>query len=275
LAYFHYDAIQKNINPAIMKKIQIFVFLIILGLGYSRAQTTLEYAVDFRIKTIEGESLRLFDILAQDKIVMIDFFSTSCGPCHIYAPDHQAIYEAYGENQGNVFVVGIAWGDDDTGVYVFDTTYGIQYPTASGSDGAGNITNNDFQILSRPTVLIITPDKKIVGNLFMPYEIPDFHNIDSILIENGAVSTSIRVAQDTEALFKISPNPVQDQLKLVMDKAATFSQAEIYDLSGSKVLGFNMNENQSSLDVAMLSQGIYLLHLKGPQKYATQKFIKQ
>lgn len=41
------------------------------------AQTTLDTAVNFSVKDTEGNTLKLFDILDEDKIVVIDFFSTA------------------------------------------------------------------------------------------------------------------------------------------------------------------------------------------------------
>jgi hypothetical protein len=59
-----------------MKK-TIFVltafFLSILLYG----QTLLDTAVNFTVKDVYGNTFKLFDILDEDKIVVIDFFSTA------------------------------------------------------------------------------------------------------------------------------------------------------------------------------------------------------
>lgn len=50
----------------------IFVFAIFQG----KSQTSLDTAVNFSVKDIEGKNIELFDILDEGKTVMIDFFST-------------------------------------------------------------------------------------------------------------------------------------------------------------------------------------------------------
>jgi len=59
-----------------MKKIFLFLLASYLSFGVS-GQTLLDTAVYFSVKDTEGNTLDLFDILAEDKIVVIDFFSTS------------------------------------------------------------------------------------------------------------------------------------------------------------------------------------------------------
>lgn len=60
-----------------MKKIAAIVLLVSMHLGLF-SQTPLAEAVDFHIKTVEGVVIDLFPLLDdQNKIVVIDFFSTS------------------------------------------------------------------------------------------------------------------------------------------------------------------------------------------------------
>ena len=60
-----------------MKRISIFIISLVFSLGLS-SQTTLTEAVDFHVKTIEGVTIDLFTLLdGQNKIVVIDFFTTS------------------------------------------------------------------------------------------------------------------------------------------------------------------------------------------------------
>ena len=59
-----------------MKKNLLFV-LFIFVIFQGKAQTTLDTAVNFSVKDVAGNTIKLFDILDEGKIVMIDFFSTA------------------------------------------------------------------------------------------------------------------------------------------------------------------------------------------------------
>jgi len=58
-----------------MKKI-LSLILISLFSPVLDAQTLLDTAVNFTVKDVEGNNIELFSILDQNKIVVIDFFST-------------------------------------------------------------------------------------------------------------------------------------------------------------------------------------------------------
>jgi len=102
------------------------------------------------------------------KVVFLNFWATWCGPCQMEMPDIQAVYEEFGENAGDLVVLGVAnpkteekpYNNDVTeeevaafledGGYtypvVMDLTgeifayYGIQaFPTTFMIDKAGNV----------------------------------------------------------------------------------------------------------------------------------------
>ncbi|MFZ4550009.1 MAG: peroxiredoxin family protein, partial [Bacteroidales bacterium] len=55
--------------------------MLFLALPNASAQTSLDTAVNFTVKDIDGVTHRLEEYLAQQKIVVIDFFTITCGPC--------------------------------------------------------------------------------------------------------------------------------------------------------------------------------------------------
>jgi len=81
-----------------MKK--LFVLFIAIAFTITlKAQVLIETATNFTVTTTAGEEITLYDILDQDIIVLIDFFSTTCSGCITYAPQIQLAYENFGCKQ--------------------------------------------------------------------------------------------------------------------------------------------------------------------------------
>ncbi len=150
---------------------KIWFLILLLGSITASSQTLLTEANDFSVKTLEGETIYLFPLLDEENmIVVIDFFSTTCGPCQDYADDFQRSYENFGSNTGNVYFMGINWGNDNEGVHEFDSIFGLTYPTASGTQGGGNIVFNlktkELEVLNLPQNNISTDVKFVLSNAF-------------------------------------------------------------------------------------------------------------
>ena len=63
-------------------------------------------APDFTLVDQNGEEHTLSDY--QGKTVFLNFWATWCGPCQQEMPEIQALYERYGENSGDLIVLGVA-----------------------------------------------------------------------------------------------------------------------------------------------------------------------
>jgi thiol-disulfide isomerase/thioredoxin len=159
----------------------LFFFLLSVGL---RAQTVLDTAVNFTVKDVNGLTHRLYEYLEQDKIVVIDFFTITCGPCSTYAPLINESYTHFGCNSSNVVFLGINWGADNAGVTEFGNTYGVRYPEISGTEGNGNHVVADYEVLSYPTVILILPDSYIAEKYIWP---PETGHLDSIIVSHGGI----------------------------------------------------------------------------------------
>lgn len=247
-----------------MKK---FTYLIIFlfTIQISSAQTPLETAVDFNVKDIHGNTISLFPLLDEGKLVVIDFFSTSCGPCALYAPEIEASYQDFGLNEGNVFFMSICWGDDNAGVAYFDSAYNITHPSVSGSQGGGNIVHNDYLIISTPTVILIAPDREILEQYIWE---PTQENLNAAITAAGGTMVGIddEITAKENPLF-IYPNPATDRVNVRVDviKDASY-RLEIINLLGTKVHEtipslLSSGEHILTTDVAGLPAGTYFIRL--------------
>ena len=248
-----------------MKKLILataFFALIFTG----KSQTLLDTAVNFTVKDVSGNTWELFSILDDNKIVVIDFFSTACGTCQLYAPEVQAAYEAFGENEGNVFFMGIDKGNTNANVQYFDSVYGITYPDVSGQNGGGNPVHMAYSIQGTPTIAVILPNRYIEVKQIYP---PSYENlIDSIVSAGGSLITSVdEQAAVNDNILILSPNPASSFVNLNFDllKSRTL-KVEIYNLLGMKVFEtkpeiYQMGKFKKRIDVSTLPKGPYFVRL--------------
>jgi thiol-disulfide isomerase/thioredoxin len=167
---------------------QLFVFL--FAAFSLNAQVAVEVAPDFTVKDVDGNQHHLYDYLDNGKLVVIDFFTTNCGPCQTYASEVSASYEYFGCNYSDVVYLGINWGSDNDLVRQFDSIWGAYYPSVSGLQGGGNAVVDLYQVQSYPTVILIAPDRSILNNQIRP---PEAVNINAEVLVAGGTPMSCTV----------------------------------------------------------------------------------
>ena len=257
---------------------KLLVLLFLFPIIVSNAQTTLIEAVDFHVKSIYGETIYLFPLLDDNQqIVVIDFFSTSCGPCQDYAPDFQAAYAKFGYNEGNVYFMGINWGNDNQGVYEFDSVFGLTYPTASGSQGGGNLVFNEYNILSYPTVIVITPDHQIVEQYIW---VPDEDNITQAVLNAGGIIVDVDEHNELESdKVTIFPQPASGYLQVNSDFGASANVTfRLLDMAGHNLITrqtfLSVGENHNiELDIIGIPNGAYVLIIEGESGFYVRKKV--
>ncbi len=260
-----------------MKKIILLPLLLTLFIT-GRTQTLLDTAVNFTVKDVSGNTWELFSLLDDNKIVVVDFFSTACGTCQLYAPDVQAAYEAFGENEGNVFFIGIDKGNTNKNVQYFDSVYGITYPDVSGQNGGGNPVHMAYSIQGTPTLCVILPDRYIPVKQIYP---PSTENlIDSIVSVGGNLITAVAEEKTDTDDFVLSPNPatsfVNLNIKLAKERMV---KAEIYNLLGMKVFEtqpelIKRGKFVKRINLPSLPKGPYFVRLlEGKNQLTIKKLI--
>jgi len=260
-----------------MKKLTLLL-IILFAIKVSFGQTQLDTALNFSVKDIHGNTIELFEILDEGKIVVIDFFSTTCGFCILYTPDFQASHEDFGENEGNVYFMKIAWGDDNAGVAYFDSTYNLTTPSVSGSEGGGNKVYNDYMIQATPTVIVIAPDRAILEQQVWE---PTRENINAAVIAAGGSLVGIGDGPaENPTPLNIYPNPSRGLISISfeLENAAGFA-LEVYDLMGKKVFdglekSFPAGQQKIEVDLTGLTEGAYLIrHLINGKPAQSQRLI--
>lgn len=248
-----------------MRKIYLSLFFCSIVFT-SLAQTPLDTAPDFSAKDIRGVMHYLYPILDSNKFVLLDFFTTTCGPCVTYAPEIQEAFEHFGANQGEVRFLGINYADDNEGVAAFDSIHGIEFPTISGLDGHGNmVAITVFNVQSFPTLVFIAPNRLILNKQIFP---PSFQNLDSTLSSSMAVYTNINNHPEGYQGFSvlgIHPNPASEFaiVELQTSADATFDYA-VLAMTGETIMRRDKihcvtGTHRLNLPVASLKPGIYFV----------------
>ncbi len=108
-------------------------------------------APDFTITTVDGQELALSDL--RDKVVLLNFWGTWCGPCRREMPEFQKAYEEW-EEEG-FLILAIAYNDTETAIRDFRDEFGLTFPLAL--DDSGEI-NDSYAVQTRPSTYIIGRD---------------------------------------------------------------------------------------------------------------------
>lgn len=132
--------------------------------GNSKAdEEELADILDFTLVDQYGQEHTLSEY--KGKTVFLNFWATWCQPCRMEMPDIQSLYESYGENQGEVVVLGVASpGSGREGsaeeVASFLQENGYTYPVVM--DNGGELAMQ-YGISAYPTTYMITEEGKIFG----------------------------------------------------------------------------------------------------------------
>ena len=113
-------------------------------------------APDFTLLTLNGEEVKLTDY--EEKIVILDFWATWCGPCRRGIPDLVSIQKEY---KDDVVVIGISLDQPSTqrNIKPFVDHFGINYPIVLGTLEVVVAYGN---IQAIPTSFIIDRERNIV-----------------------------------------------------------------------------------------------------------------
>jgi len=126
------------------------------------------------------------------------------------------------------------------------------------------------------------------ANPVVTYESPGTYDVglvveasgiaDSIFVENFiTVNSCASIAEDNQTKLRLFPNPVRENLQLVLPQPASESQwIRLYDLDGRLVDQrlLMQGETECGMNIAKLKPGVYLIQRSAKQNNDYIKFIK-
>ena len=128
-------------------------------------------AIDFSLQDQFGNTHTLADY--EGKTILLNFWATWCGPCQQEMPDLQALYEEWGENEGDLVVLGVAAPKAEDSLYPADNKsaeeiaawldeQGYTYPVLMDTTGELFLS---YGVYSFPTTFMIDTDGNVFGYL--------------------------------------------------------------------------------------------------------------
>ncbi|MDO4332791.1 MAG: cytochrome c biogenesis protein/redoxin [Eubacteriales bacterium] len=127
------------------------------------SQTDAVPAPDFTLSDQNGVEHTLSDY--KGKTVFLNFWATWCPPCRSEMPQIQALYEKYGENEGDLIVLGVAspdYGNEGsaTEIAAFLSENGYTFPVVMDDLG---LYSSQYGIRAYPTTFMIDKDGNVYG----------------------------------------------------------------------------------------------------------------
>ena len=236
---------------------------LLLFCSFFTNQIKAQNAPDFTVTTVHGETFNLYDKLDEGKYVFIDFFFTTCQPCIDIIPYVNTIFENYGCNNGEeIYFISIDVGDTDAEVLQFEEDYGGKLPAASGEEGGGNVVADLYDFNAFPRLILISPDKEIVENIFPP----TLENMSNAISSHG-ISTDPEACETVSSVtdlitdkLQVFPNPVANNLTVTWEDTETES-VRVNDIFGKviTVIDVTGTDGRTQIDMGSFPKGTYVL----------------
>ena len=122
------------------------------------ATTGEDEGLSFSLTTLTDETVD-DSIISENKLTMVNFWATWCGPCVSEIPDLQLISEDYADK--DFAIIGVLFGDDDvSGAKEFIAEQGLTYPIILPEGPFYDMSMNIYAI---PTTMFFDSNGEQVG----------------------------------------------------------------------------------------------------------------
>tara|TARA_B100001175_G_C19462682_1_gene617383 strand:+ start:860 stop:1408 length:549 start_codon:yes stop_codon:yes gene_type:complete len=119
----------------------------------------IDLAKNFTLNSVKEDSLYTLSDM-KDKVVLINFWATWCGPCRMEIPDFNDLYNKY--NSKGLNILGVSISDTKKQLDNFLKVYEIDYPVLYGKQDIMDKIIVDYGgVYSIPTTFLIGKNNRI------------------------------------------------------------------------------------------------------------------
>ena len=115
---------------------------------------------DFTQKALDGSNVSLLEEIKKNKLTIIDFWASWCGPCRQEMPFMLELYDSY-QPQG-LGIIGISLDEEHDAWQHASDALGVKWPQMSDLKGWENEIAQHFQVNSIPHTIVVDQTGKIL-----------------------------------------------------------------------------------------------------------------
>lgn len=116
---------------------------------------------DFTQNDPQGNPVKFSDVYSKNKLTMVDFWASWCGPCRAFNPTLMKIYEKY--HHKGFEVLGVSYDSNKDAWIKCIESEKLSWPQVSDLKGWANATSDMFYIKGIPQNLFVDQNGTIVG----------------------------------------------------------------------------------------------------------------
>ena len=235
---------------------------------------------DFTVTDLDGNVWNLYTLTSQGKYIYLDFFFDTCVPCQLTQPIFNEVYDKYGCNSGELFLISINNGSDtDAEIITFMDEYGgpFNHSPAVGINGGCEAVTDNFGIVGYPSYLLINPDNVFLGRLegtVGDITIEAFENSFPKDFDPPPMQCNLGASDTTSTFqFNIYPNPSgENYINLFVNDIHINSVVIIYNTLGQAVYIQSIEQSKTVLE-HNLPMGNYFVQLTSQNGVFTKKLM--
>lgn len=127
---------------------------------------------DFTMPSLEGKPISALSVVKQNRLTVIDFWASWCGPCRAEMPHMVELYQQYKDKE--LGILGVSLDNKREAWQEATRQLGITWPQMSDLKGWDNAAAATFNVRSIPFTVVVDQQGKILARELRGSQLADF-----------------------------------------------------------------------------------------------------